>query len=275
MTETISLDVDGTAVTCHLGGTNWEDEDPVVLLPGIGGSASEDFSFLFPMLARHHRVMAVDFSPTPSEGKPLELEHLVMQVRTAIDELLPGSRPAVVGYSLGAVVAVAVATSHPAPRRLVLASGWLKATASLLMFNSIWQQLSGQDAAALRQFAKFSALGNSFINSSPAEELQQISPFSLGPSTGAQIQLATAVDLTDVAPDIRVPTLVIGCSDDAIAGREQSEALAGAIPDARYAELESGHAVAVERPAELLSLIDRFLRRPRYPSASVDLGAGA
>jgi pimeloyl-ACP methyl ester carboxylesterase len=272
--ETTSLDVDGTAVTCHLGGVQQEDGDPVVLLHGIGGSTILDFKFLFPMLARRHSILAVDFSPPAlKEREPLQLEHLVRQVSAAIDELLPGRRVTIVGYSLGAVVAAAVAASHPAPARLVLASGWLQATTRHRMFNSIWQQLNCQDTTVLHHFARFSALSTSFVNNSAPEALQEIFPFSLSRFTDALVQLTTTVDLTDLVPLISVPTLVIGCSDDAIADRDQAQALVGAIHDARYAEIESGHAVVTERPAELLSLIDGFLHQPtRYPIGSIPPG---
>lgn len=79
------------------------------------------------------------------------------------------------------------------------------------------------------------------------------------------MQLTTRTNLSDAAPLISVPKLVIGCSHDAIADRDQAQALVGATEDACYAEVESGHAVVTERPAEILSLIDGFLQeRPRY-----------
>lgn len=264
--ETVSLHVDGVEVVCHRGGAQRPDEDPVVLLHGIGGSTAEDFRFLFPMLARHYPVMAVDFSPPAlREGEPLELDHLARQVHAALDELFPGRRVTLVGYSLGAVVAAAVAASHPAPARLVLAAGWLEATAGHRMFNSIWQHLSGHDEAVLQQFARFSALGTSFANTTPPGEFEEIVPFRPGGFTDAQVQLTTRASLTDVVSLISIPTLVIGCSGDAIADRDQAQALVGAIEDACYAEVESGHAVVTERPAEMLSLIDGFLQKPtRY-----------
>lgn len=273
--ESVSLDVDGAKVTCHLGGNNQDGTDPVVLLHGIGGSTALDFGFIFPMLARHRCVMAVDFGlPALGEGETLHLERLAGQVRAAIDGLMPGRRVTLVGYSLGAVVAAVVAASHPGPRRLILVSGWLKATASHRMFGALWQLLSGQGPAALSGLARFSALSNSFINSCPSEELDGISPFSPGLFTDAQLHLMTTVDLTLIAPRICIPTLVIGCSDDAIAGRDQSAALVGAIADARYVEVESGHAVALERPAELLSLIDGFLRAQKNAPPSAHPTAG-
>ncbi|NVM94320.1 alpha/beta hydrolase [Arthrobacter sp. AETb3-4] len=273
----MSLDVDGAKVTCHLGGADREDLDPVVLIHGIGGSTAADFGFIFPMLARHGRVMSVDFClPALGEHETLRLEHVARQVRVAIDEVLPGRQVSMVGYSLGAVIAAAVAASHPAPGRLVLVSGWLKAGASHRIFNDLWQRLRILGPTVLSRFARFSALGTSFLNSSPLEELEAMSPFSPGLFTDAQIRLAATVDLSETAARICIPTLVIGCSNDTIAGREQAEALVGAIPDASYAEVESGHAVVLERPAELFSLIDGFLSRPqRQLSGSNRQEAGA
>jgi pimeloyl-ACP methyl ester carboxylesterase len=82
-------------------------------------------------------------------------------------------------------------------------------------------------------------------------------------------------NLAEIAPTIKVPTLVIGAACDSIISIDQARALFATIPDARYVELESGHAVVIERPAEVLSHIDTFLKDPtRYPSGSMIVSAG-
>lgn len=63
--------------------------------------------------------------------------------------------------------------------------------------------------------------------------------------------------------EIRVPTLVIGGSDDAATPpAEHARKLEAAIPGARYAELPAGHIANVEAPADFLALLRGFLAQP-------------
>lgn len=58
------------------------------------------------------------------------------------------------------------------------------------------------------------------------------------------------LDVLDVCPDIRVPTLVVSCRDDARVPFEQGAKLAAAIPDARFVPLDSAnHVLLPEEPA--------------------------
>ncbi|MWV60744.1 alpha/beta fold hydrolase, partial [Rathayibacter sp. VKM Ac-2754] len=81
---------------------------------------------------------------------------------------------------------------------------------------------------------------------------------------------AARADASAAAGRLRLPVLVVGCSADSVVGIEGAEALLGAIDDARYAVVDSGHAVLAERPAELLALLEHFLADPHGdPAGSV------
>lgn len=269
------VEVDGTQVTCHLAGLDGEGKNPVVLLPGFGGSTTSDFEFLLPMLARHYRVMGVDLmTPTLGFDGTIELEQLSRQVRAAISNFFPESKPIVIGYSLGALVAMDLAGSFPEleVERLILIAAWLKTSASQKLYSTLWDKLSAEKESLLREFAVFSAASAAFVNDMTPQELQQFQPFGsvngYGTRVKAQMQLMATTDLTGVADRISAQTLVMSCSQDVIAGRDQGEALVGAIENAAYVELESGHAVLVERPAEVLSHIDGFLSAGRATTSS-------
>ncbi|WP_201787633.1 alpha/beta fold hydrolase, partial [Rathayibacter tanaceti] len=97
-----------------------------------------------------------------------------------------------------------------------------------------------------------------------------------GPSspwnTDAARMLAASAraDASAAATRLRLPALVVACTADAVVGVEGSEALLGAIEDARYCLIDSGHAVLAERPAELLAVLERFVTDPRRdPAGSV------
>ncbi|XAS74120.1 alpha/beta hydrolase [Micrococcaceae bacterium Sec5.1] len=269
--QTHTLNIGGAEVKCHLYGTAHEGQNAIVLLPGIGGNASMHFSFLLPMLARKRQVMAIDFSnPRTLENEPLQLDYLIDQASKAIDALLPDRSICLIGFSLGAEVAVGLATVHPAPKQLVLIAGWLKSSTSQQLFATIWKQLAAAGSQSRARFARLASFSTTHINGYTISEIDQSTPIKPGRFTDVQVELASRIDLTISAPRIRAQTLVIGCSSDGMVDTEQVKALFGAIPHARYTEIDSGNAVVLERPAELLSLITAFMSDPeQYASGSI------
>lgn len=266
-----NLRIDGAEVTCHLYGTAHDGQDPIVLLHGIGGNTTLHFAFLLPMLARQHHVMAIDFGdPHLSENDPLKLEHLVNQACDAIDALLPDRNISLIGYSLGAEVAASIAAFHPAVKQLVLVAGWLQSSTCQQLFAAIWLRLATEGSQAIAAFARFASFGATYLNGNALFDVDQTTPIEPSRFTDAQVELATRIDLSRSAPRINAQTLVVGCSHDGMVDTDQSKALFGAIPHARYAEIDSGHAVVLERPAELLSLISSFISNPgQYLSGSI------
>jgi pimeloyl-ACP methyl ester carboxylesterase len=263
--DTYTLNIDGAEVRCHLYGTEHDGQNAIVLLPGIGGNANIHFSFLLPMLARKHQVMAIDFSdPRPLVNEPLQLDDLVKQASKAIDVLLPNRRICLIGFSLGAEVAVGLAAFHRAPQQLVLIAGWLKSSTSQQLFATIWLRLARGGPQDRARFARLASFSTTHINGHTLSEIDQSTPVEPSPFTDAQIELASRIDLTISAQKVGAATLVIGCSNDGMVDTDQVKALFGAIPHARYAEIDSGNAVVLERPAELLSLISGFISNPEH-----------
>lgn len=87
----------------------------------------------------------------------------------------------------------------------------------------------------------------------------------------AAVELAAldAVGLLGLTARITVPMLVIRCVDDELAGPGDALRLVEAASDARLASVDSGHGVLVERPAEVLALVSRFLDAPHaHPAGS-------
>lgn len=215
---------------------------PLVLVPGTSGRVEHDFDFLAPMLARHREVIAVDLEP----GDPVAL--------------LAAAAPAgaaVLGFSLGAAVAAGYAAAHPERvGSLILVSGWLAPSAKLLAYAGLWGAI--HDDAVLAEVARqclYSAAGWESSRAVPVDAR----------SRGLVTCLSASVD----AAAISAPTLVVGASSDELVGRRQSRLLFGAIGNARYAEIASGHAIVHERPAELLALAETFLLDPEaYPAGS-------
>ena len=220
----------------------------LVLVPGMSGRASDDFPFLLPMLERECEVVPVE---VPHGRLPGNLDDLVGLVGAAVHRC--SAPPVVVGYSIGAVSAAAFAAANPfAVDSLALICGWVEPPPKLRAFCDLWTASTNADElAAAAEFALFSADGWESARLPRVDELSR-----------RLVRLSGSVGLTDVIEAVRQPTLVIGCAHDEVATTAQSKLLFGAVADARYLELASGHALVHERPAELLSAIVDFVRAP-------------
>ncbi len=227
--------------------------DAVVLVPGPGG-AGEDLGFIAPMLARHHEVVVADL------GSATTFEQLVDAVALAASSA--SARPVVIGYAIGGVAAVAYAAGHPdGLSALVTIASWLEPSPKLIAHARLWRSLADRQdqLAEVARFARYSAAGWDSARL----------PAVTGDSARLT-ELSSRSDVAELAPLVAVPSLVIGCRDDELAGAGQSRLLFGAIPDARYAEVASGHGVLDERPAEVLQLVESFLGRPeRHPAGTL------
>lgn len=73
--------------------------------------------------------------------------------------------------------------------------------------------------------------------------------------------LAERPDRTAILPSLRMPALVIAGADDVVTPPESAQALAAALPNARYVEIaDAGHLAPLENPAPVNLAILEFLR---------------
>ena len=114
------LTVHGARVRYYVGG----DGPPLLLVHGLGGAAS-NWTELAPLLARHRRLLVLDLpghggsSPLPSAPTLNPFADVVATVAER-EGMLPA---AVVGHSLGGVVALRLALRRPG---VSLRSCWLR-----------------------------------------------------------------------------------------------------------------------------------------------------
>ncbi|AZY47885.1 alpha/beta fold hydrolase [Bordetella avium] len=255
-----SVRVGDVPVTYHDSAPAAADAATIVLLHGTGGSAQNNFWALFPMLAMRHRVVALDFvDPELPEAQPY-LDQVL-----AVVEACCGSRPVhLVGYSFGAVIAALLAARHG--RRLAsltLVAGWLKTDTQQKLRNTIWRSLYESGHEAIAPFSVFTNFSSSFLNAKNEAELEAlIQAVRTGPDRSRKMAFNRQVDIGDEVATIDVPSLVIGCKHDQMAPIRHSRLLFGSIKNCRYAEINSGHGVVHERPSELFTMIDNFVRQP-------------
>lgn len=266
-----TVEVDGAAVRYFTAGPADTSRAPIVMIHGTGGSTQAHFGFLFPMIAVRRRVVSLDLAPPAGKGE-LTLDALERQVLAVLATELPGRKVTLIGYSLGAVLAAFVAARNPeAVENLVLLAGWMKTDTQQLLRNGVWRALRDAGLPEIREYTTFCAFGAPFLASkTPADLAPGMAMMQFNDFIDAQMDLNRRIDLTDLAPRIRARTLVIGCTYDQMVPRHHSKALFGAIEDARYTEVASGHAVVFERPAEVLRLMEEFSAAPgRWPAGAI------
>jgi pimeloyl-ACP methyl ester carboxylesterase len=255
-----AVNVGGLAVPFHDTLTPDDTRETVVLVHGTGGSAKTHFHTLFPMLAARYRVLAVDLQ-TP--GGELTLGMWSEQVAAVLDER--AAAPVhVVGYSLGALVAADLASSCPGRvSSLTLVAGWVRADAQQRLRNRIWRRLFESDQDLLREFATWTTYGHPFLAGRGDADIQALIAARTFPDGIAeQMRLNAVADLSGRLAGIAAPSLVVAGAYDQMVPARQTQLLFGGLPNARYAVVESGHAIPHERPAQLFQLINEFVADP-------------
>lgn len=257
------------------------NQAPIVFVGPRGGYRGLDRTLVASLLERGRALLEVD---TRREGRPEDgrLRTLVDEVAAAVRRAILGSRvdeggggtpPALVGYSIGAQAAAVFAAENPgAVSSLTLIAGWAESHEKMREARLLWHALSPSGADAVLEDPELPVRAAQLVLASAAEWPGVVSADRMQ-RAAAEIEglmsLCNDADVAAVAEAITCPALVIGCSSDEFATVQQSRLLFGAIPNARYAEIDSGHLACIERPAEVVAHVESFLFDPcRYPSGA-------
>jgi pimeloyl-ACP methyl ester carboxylesterase len=185
-------------------------------------------------------------------------EAFVRDLETVVDALNL-DRFALLGISQGASVSIAYAYRHPERvSRLVLsggfAKGWRKrgsaadvarTEASITLIREGW----GQDNPAARQM--FTSL---IVPDATLEEMRWLNDLERVSASAETaiclLRVIADIDVSDLLPHLRVPTLVLHSRGDARVPFEHGLMLARSIPNARFVALESkNHLILSHEPA--------------------------
>lgn len=248
-------------------------DSPVILVTGARGAANSRLEFLTSMLQRRHQVHVVDLAASTRGDISFdrmvaalvttaqEVSELCQSRSTAIDAQHGADAPAVIGFGLGACVALGAAAASPARfSSLTLVAGWLFAPDKMKAIVREFEELLRIDAARANRVFRLLSVSAASWESSTADA---------GEINAALLRIGAALELHEQAAAAQTPTLIIGAEHDEFATAEQSQLLFGAIENARLAMVSSGHDIIAERPAELLSLLEPFLENPtEFPAGS-------
>ncbi|APU18006.1 MULTISPECIES: alpha/beta fold hydrolase [Actinoalloteichus] len=238
----------------------------VLLAHGGGGGAEANFGPLLDGLAAEYTVVGPDYpgaGRTPRSTRPLDIDVLADQlVAAAVEEGLDTF--AVVGYSMGAPLAVRAARRHPdRVRALVLTAGFAVAGPRLRHAVRLWKGLLEHgDEALLGSFLTIIAGGVPYLDGLSGEQIDGIAAHTartVPSGTPEHVDLAGRMDVRADLPHIAVPTLVISTTEDLLATPASQRELAEGIPAARLVDIDTGHLPFVEQPEQWSKLIHGFL----------------
>lgn len=201
----------------------------------------------------------------------LSFDSWVRDLETVVDTLaLP--RFALLGISQGASIAIAYAVRHPERvSRLVLHGGYARGRlrrnagpgveAEAEMMARLAEIGWGRHDQAFRQF-----FTTQFIPGGTREQhawFNELERVSTSPANAARFMREfNTIDVTELLPQVRCPTLVLHSRDDRRVPYEEGRLIAGEIPGAEFYTLASGnHLLLDDEPAwpVWLSRVQQFL----------------
>ena len=175
------------------------------------------------------------------------------------------------GISQGCAVSIAYAVRHPERvSHLVLLGGFARgrrmrgsqdeieeAQAMITLIRQGW----GADNPAFRQF-----FTSRYIPEATLEQMQylnELQRITASPENAARLREAfDIIEVSDLLPQVTVPTLVLHCRDDAAAPFEEGRRIAAMIPGARFVALDGrNHLILEDEPAwpRFLAEVTKFL----------------
>jgi pimeloyl-ACP methyl ester carboxylesterase len=242
---------------------------PLVLIMGYGGTMESWDSRFVDALAKHYRVVIFDnagVGDTHALASPLTIDAMADQTSALIDSLHLG-KPDVLGWSMGGMIAQALAVKHPTQVQRLVLSATFPGTGTVVQptqaaINALSSTNPNTVAAALvpaNQAAAAAAFGAAIAGY----------PSAAAPSAAVITAQASAIkqwwDDADPAAartaKITAPTLVADGTLDRLDPVINSHALAKLIHGAKLVLYpDAGHAFLFQDETAFIPVIESFLR---------------
>lgn len=238
----------------------------VVLIHGTGADAVSNWGPLIESLSGTYTVFAPNLpgagaTPAPTVG--LDLPGLADQVVATVRAAGATGGFHLVGHSLGAVVAAAVAARHPGKvRSLLLHAGWVSSAPREALMFDLWSRLLQADAGLLARLLVLEAMSPAMLARADAAELDEmVAGFTsmLDRRILGQLELDGRIDLARDLHAIRAATLVLASADDRIIPPPHQRVLAAAIAGAQFREVPGGHGIPFEDPACFFEIVTEWV----------------
>ncbi|MBW2280640.1 MAG: alpha/beta fold hydrolase [Deltaproteobacteria bacterium] len=251
-----------------------EGSGPVVALSTPSFSSHRLWERQVQGLASRYRVVTWDYrghgrSDAPLEDERYSLEQVVDDLRAVLDAAAPGAPAHLGGLSVGGIVSLSFALTHPERVR------------SLLLFNTGpgfknpdalagWQNMLERSAVKLEEVG----LERYLEGRRATAELLGLQPESPQAQATREGVLTSSVEgltrfarrvagpvpnLVDRLADVAMPALIlVGEKDEAF--QRASQVMAAKLPAGRRVELPgAGHALNLDEPEAFAAVVERFL----------------
>jgi class 3 adenylate cyclase/alpha-beta hydrolase superfamily lysophospholipase len=188
----------------------------------------------------------------------ISFEAFVSDLETVVDAAGLERFP-LFGVSQGCAVSIAYAVRHPERvSGLVLYGGFVRGRTRRgsaidaereAALRTLMQHGWGQENPAFRQI--FTSLFIPDASPQQMKSFNELQRMTTSPENAVRLRQAVdEIDVTQLAPQLRVPTLVLHCRDDAVQPFEEGRRMATAIPGARFVALEGrNHLILENEPA--------------------------
>jgi pimeloyl-ACP methyl ester carboxylesterase len=239
----------------------------LLLINGADASMDDWPPSMVDALAAHHEVVVFDnagVGRTSAVSAPASLSITAMASQTsALISALGLRRPAVLGWSMGGMIAQALAVSHPAQvSRLILAATAVGTGKAVPLPPSATMFALSPAEIVAQMFPKNQAVAASaYVNDS----LQYPGSYQVSAATfhsqylAAERWLAGQNATGHLAGDIRVPTLVAGGTLDQDIRPPNARLLANSVPGAKLLLFDdAGHAFLFQDAAGFTRAVDTF-----------------
>lgn len=238
----------------------------VVLIHGTGADAESNWGPLIASLSGRYTVIAPNLpgaGGTPVSSARLELDELADRVLAAVAAAGVVENWHLVGHSLGAVVAAAVAAREPQQvRSLLLHAGWATTGPREVLMFDLWARLLRLDPQLLARHLVLEAMSPALLQSADTSQLDDlVTGFTLmlDNRIAGQIELNSRVDLAASLTRITATTLVLASADDRIIPPPHQRSLTEAIPQALYREMPGGHGLPFENPTGFFATVTEWV----------------
>ncbi len=258
-----ALDVGGCSVVFDQRG----DGDPVLLVHGASGDAASYWAKLRVSLASEWRVVTYDqrgFGRSPCEVRRIDVAQLADDAAHLLEHV-GGAPAAVVGLSLGGMVAQQLAADRPdLVRSLVLAGTGPRIGPRLALLGSVLGRAAASGDPDLLFDLNLLLLHAEHFIERHADRLPALRQhFAASAAAAMRDGLQEQVVWPGVAPgSIRCSTLVVHGEEDAEMPVGYARQLVERIPGAELQILQdAGHKCSDDQPDRFAELVADFLRR--------------
>jgi pimeloyl-ACP methyl ester carboxylesterase len=244
---------------------------PLLVLNGFAATKDDWDPTFLDALARKHELVLLDnrgMGESPDDGLAFTVEDLAADVAGLIDAL-GLTRPAILGWSMGGFVALALALCNPAKvSKLVLLStsgGGVLGTPAEAAARERLRDVSGTPREQASRLISLlfpperAAAVDAEFGEVVAAARADLSPGLVGRQWEAMEAWEGREDAADIAR-ISAPALVATGDEDVVIPPSNATALATAIEGAWLARFpHSGHGFMADHPVTLAGLIGTFL----------------